>query len=151
MHCSVIIALIHYTCNYSASLLCTKGSMAISKYFNATSSVILLLCISKPHIVQGLSTRLANHVHAWTDMCKSGGYHYFTCLCPVVIIVISNSISVLEYWRKYPALKLSSISLSSALMLVHFIKKNFNSAYCSDSQYCYRYLGLIANVHVQEM
>ena len=44
-----------------------------------------------------------------------------------------NSISVSEYWHKYPALKLSSISHSSALILVHIIKNNFNSAYCPDS------------------
>ena len=52
---------------------------------------------------------------------------YFTYLYPVVI---NNSIPVLECWHKYPALKLSSISCSSALILVHIIKNNFNSAYC---------------------
>ena len=92
--------------------------MAISRYFNSTSSVLLLLCISKP---QGLSTTLANHMHAWTHTCKNGGYRYFTCL---YLVVISNSISVLVYWHKYPMLNLSSISHSGALMLVNIIKNN---------------------------
>ena len=60
------------------------------------------------------------HLHT----CKNGCYHCFRRLCPVVI---SNSIPMLEYWFKYPALKLSSISQSSALILAHII---FNSAYC---------------------
>ena len=101
--------------------------MEIHRYFNSTSSVLHLLCISKLHLVQGLSTRLVNHTCAWTHACKNGGYHYFTCLYQVVI---SNSISVLEYWHKYPALKLSSISWSSALILAYIIKNNFNSPYC---------------------
>ena len=95
MHCSVIIALICYACNYNGSMLCNEGSMGISRYCNSASSVLLLL---KPHLVQGLSTRLANHTRAWTLTYKDGSYHYFTCLYPVVI---SNSISVLEYWHKY--------------------------------------------------
>ena len=137
MHCSMIIALIHYACNYSASMLCTGGSMGISRYFNSTLSILLLLRISKPKLVQGLSKRLTNQMHAWTHMCKDGGYHYFTPLYPVVI---SNSISVSGYWHKYPALKLSSTSLSSTLILAHIIKKNFNSASCPGSLCCYRYI-----------
>ena len=148
MYCSVIIALICYACTYNAGMLCTEGSMGISRYCNSASSVLLLLHISKDHLVQGLSTRVANHSCAWTHTYKNGSYHYFTCLYSVVI---SNSISVSEYWHKYPALELSSISRSSALILAHITKKNFNSAYCPGSQYCYRYLGLTTNVHVQEM
>ena len=129
MHCSVIIALICYACNYSASMLCTRGSIGISRYFNSTLSVLLLLCISKLHLVQGLNTRLANHLCAWTHTCKNGGYRYFTCLYPVVI---SNSISVSKYWHNYPTLKLSSISHGNAI-LVHIIKNNFNNTYCSGS------------------
>ena len=82
----------------------------------STSSILLLLCVSKPHLVQGQSTRLANHMRVWTHMCKNGGNHYFTYVHPVVI---SNSMKVLEYWHKYPTLKLSSISHSSTLILVH--------------------------------
>ena len=131
MHCSMIIPLINYACNYSASTLCTGGSMAISRYFNSTSSVLLLLHISKPHLVQGLSMRLANpHVHGHRHTCKNGGYHYFMHLYPVVI---SNSISVSQYRHKNPALKLFSISRSSALILAHLIKNTFNRAYCPRS------------------
>ena len=84
--------------------------------------------LSKRHLVQaGLSMRVTNHTCAWTHTCKNGGYCYFTYLYPVVI---NNSIPLLEYLHKYPALKLSSISQSSALTLVHIIKNNFNSAYC---------------------
>ena len=100
--------------------------MEINKYFNSTLSILLLLCISKSHLVQGLSTRLANHTRAWTHACKNGGYHYFMCLYQVVI---SNSISVSQYWHKYPALKLSLISCSSALILAHVIRNNFYNAY----------------------
>ena len=89
--------------------------MGISRYFNSTSSILLLLCISMPHLVQGLSTRLANHMRAWTHTCKNGGYRYFTRVHPVVI---NNSMKVLEYWHKYPTLKLSLISHSSTLILV---------------------------------
>ena len=89
---------------------------------------ILLLCISKPHLVQAsMSTRLSNHTCAWIHTYKNGGYRYFKHLCPVVI---SNSNPVSEYWHEYPALKLSSMSHSSALILVHIIKNNFNSTYC---------------------
>ena len=59
--------------------------------------------------------------------CKNGGYHNFKCRCAVVI---GNSNPVLEYWHKYPALKLFSMSRSSALILAHIIKNNFNSAHC---------------------
>ena len=93
------------------------------------SSILLLLHISKPHLVPaGMSTRVANHTHAWIHMCKNGGYHYFKRLFSVVI---SNSNPLSEYRHKYPTLKLSSMSRSSALILVHIIKNNFNSAYCS--------------------
>ena len=68
--------------------------MEINRYFNSTSNILLLLFISKPHLVQDHSTRLANHTHAITHMCKNGGYYYFTCFYPVVI---HNSISVSEY------------------------------------------------------
>ena len=92
------------------------------------SSVLLILRIIKSHLVQAsLSTRAANHTCAWTNTCKNGGYCYFKCLCPVVI---GNSIPVLEYLHKYPALKLYSISHISALTLTHIIKNNFNTAYC---------------------
>ena len=74
--------------------------MGISRYFNSTSSVLLLLCIGKPDLVKGPSTRLANHTHALIHTCKNGGYRYFTCLYPQVI---SNSVSL--YWHKYPVLK----------------------------------------------
>ena len=74
--------------------------MRISRYSNSTLSILLLLYISKPHLVQaGLSMRLANHTSAWTQTCKYDGYHYFTRLYPVVI---SSSISFSEYWHKYP-------------------------------------------------
>ena len=73
------------------------------------SSVLILLCISKPHLVQaGLNMSVANHTRAWTH-CKNGGYCCFMCLCPVVI---RKSIPVSEYWHKYPALKLSSIHVT---------------------------------------
>ena len=130
MHCSVIIALIHYACNYSASTLCTGGLMGISRYFNSTLSILLLFHISKPKLVQGLSKRLTNHIRAWTHTCKNGGYRYFMPRYPVVI---SNSISVSEYWHECPTLKLSSIPRSSTLILVHVIKNNFNSASCPGS------------------
>ena len=86
---------------------------------------------SKPHLVQaGLSTRVANYMCALTHMCKNGGYSCFGHLCPVVI---SNSIPLLEYWHKYPSLKLYSISRNSALILTLIIKNNFNSVHCSCS------------------
>ena len=92
------------------------------------SSILLLLCVSKLHLIQGgLSTRVANHTHAWIHTCKNGGYCYFTHLCPVVI---SNSNPVSEYWHKYRTLKLYSISCSSAVILAHIIKNNLNSADC---------------------
>ena len=88
----------------------------------------ILLRISKPHLVQaGTSMRVANHTCAWTHACKNHGYHYFKRLCPVVI---SNSNPVSEYWHKYPVLNLSSMSRSSASIMPHIIKNNFNSAYC---------------------
>ena len=119
MHCSVIIALIHYACKYSVS------SCALE---DRSSSILILLCISKPHLVQaGLNTSVANHTCAWTHSCKNGGYCYFMCLYPVVI---SKSIPVSEYWHKYSMLKLSSMSHSSMLILAHILKNNFNSAYC---------------------
>ena len=49
---------------------------------------------------------------------KNVGYRYLTCLCPVVI---GKSISVSEYLHKFSTLKLSSLSCSSALTLVHII------------------------------
>ena len=118
MHCSLIIALIRYASICSASTLCT-GMIDLLN---------ILLCNSKPYFVQaGLSTRVANHTWAWTHRCKNDAYCYFMHLCSAVI---SNSIPVSEYWHKYPALKLSSISCSSALILVHITKNNFNSVYC---------------------
>ena len=74
-----------------------------------------------------MSTSVVNHTRGWTHMCKTDGYRYFKCLCPVVI---SNSNPLSEYWHKYTVLKLSSMSRSSALILMHIIKNNFNSAYC---------------------
>ena len=59
--------------------------------------------------------------------CKNGGYCYFKRHCP---IVISNSNPVSEYWHRYPALKLSSMSRSSTYTLAHIIMNNFNSVYC---------------------
>ena len=94
-------------------LQCTGGFLGISRYFNSTSSILTLLHISKPRLVQGLSTRVANHMRAWTHTCKNGGYRYFMRL---YLTVISNSMKMLEYWHKYPTLKLSSI-------LVHIIKR----------------------------
>ena len=114
MHSSMNITLIHCACNYSVSTLRIN-----------LSSVLLLLRISKPHLVQaGLSTKVANHTHAWTHTCKNGGYCYFKHLCPVVM---SYSNPVLEYWHKYPTLKLSSISHSGALILVHIIMNNLKA------------------------
>ena len=104
--------------------------MGISRYFNPTLSTLLLLCINKAHLVHGLSTTLTNHMDAWAHMCKDDGYCSFTCLYPVVI---STLISVSEYWHKYPALKLFSISPSSALILLCIIKNNFNRACCPGS------------------
>ena len=75
-----------------------------------------------------MSTRVANQAHAWMHTCKIGGYHYFEHHCPVVV---SNLNPLSEYWHKYPTSKLSSMSHSSALILAHIIKKNFNSGYCS--------------------
>ena len=77
--------------------------MGISRYANSTSSILFLLRISKLHLVQGLSMRLANpnHTRAWTHTCKNDGDHDFMCL---YLVVISNSISMLEYWHKYPVL-----------------------------------------------
>ena len=73
-------------------------------------SVLILLCIRKPHLVQvGLNASVANHTRAWIHICKNGGYHYFMHLCPVVI---RKSIPVLECWHKYAALKLSSIHVA---------------------------------------
>ena len=122
MHSRVIKALMRYAYNYSASTLCT-GVLIFRAYYP-----VFLLCISKPHLVQAsLSTRVANHTHAWTHTCKNGGYCYFKLLC---LVVISNSNSVSEYWHKYPTFKLSSLSHSSTLILAHIIMNNFNSAYC---------------------
>ena len=74
------------------------------------SSILILLCISKPHLVQaGINTSVANHTRAWTHSCKNGGYYYFMRLCPVVI---RKSSPVSEYWHKYSALKLSSIHVA---------------------------------------
>ena len=95
MDCSMIIVLIHYAYNYSSSVLCIGGSMGISRYFNSTSSVLLLFRISKPHLVQGRSTRLANHMDAWTRTCKNGGYHYFMHLYPVVSVIQCQCQSIL--------------------------------------------------------
>ena len=83
---------------------------------HSTLSILLLLHISKPHVDQSLSMRLPNYTCAKTHTCQNGGYHFFTRLYPVVI---SNSISVSECWHKYPMLTLSSISQSSALILLH--------------------------------
>ena len=68
---------------------------------------------------------VTKHTCSWIHTCKNGSYHYFTCLCPAVI---SNSISMSEYWNNYPMLNISPISRSSALILVHIIENNFNSA-----------------------
>ena len=91
-------------------------------------SILLLFCISKLYLVQaGMSTRVTNHTCAWAHMCKNRGHRYFKHHCPVVI---SNLNAVPEYWHKYPASKLSSMSRSSVLILAHIIKNNVNSAYC---------------------
>ena len=85
-------------------------------------SIVLLLRISKPHLVQaGRSSYKSSKSHA----CKIGGYRYFKPLC-LAIQILCRSIST-----KYPTLKLSSMSRSNALILAHIIKNNFNSAYCS--------------------
>ena len=98
MHSSMIITLICNAYNYNDSELHTGGSIFQAYY-------ILLLCVSKPHFIQdSMSMRIINHTHAWTHMCKNRGCRYFKRLCPVVI---SNLIAVLEYWHKYPAIKLS--------------------------------------------
>ena len=89
MHCSMVITLKHYAYNYSASMLCTEASIGISKYYNSTFP----LHISKHHLVQDLSMRLANNSRAWTHECKNGIYCYFTCLNPMVI---SNSNTSME-------------------------------------------------------
>ena len=104
------VALIHYVYNYSASTLCTEGSVFQTYYFYFVLVSFTLFRL----------TEVANHTLAWTHMWKNGGYHY---------LVISISIPVSEYWHKYPMLKLSSISCSSALILAHIIKNIFNSAY----------------------
>ena len=105
-----------------ASTLCTGGLIFWASYF-------YFVLVIKPHLVQaGTSMRVANHTRAWTHTCKNGGSCYFKHLCPVVI---SNLNHLLEYWHNYPMLKLSSMSCSSALILAHIIKNNFNSAYCS--------------------
>ena len=92
-------------------------------------SILLLLRISKSHLVQaGMSMRVAYQARAWMHTCKIGGYHYFEHHCPVVV---SNLNPLSEYWHKYPTLKLSSMSRSSALILAHIIKKNIYSGYCS--------------------
>ena len=91
MHCIVIIAQIHYGCNYRANTLCTERSMGISTYLNFTSRVLLLFRISKPHLVQDLSIKLANNMRARTHIFKNGDYCYFTHL---YLAVISISISV---------------------------------------------------------
>ena len=105
-HCSIITVVIHnalqqdyskiyYGCNNNTCTLCTGGSIRISRYLNSTLSILLLLYISKPHLVQaGLSMRLANYTSAQTQTCKNGGYHYFTHL---YLVVISNSIPFSEY------------------------------------------------------
>ena len=116
MHSSVIITLTRYACNYSAGWYAVHWRIDLS-------SILLLPCISKPHLFQaGTSMRVANHTRAWTRMCKNGGYRYFKRLCPVVI---SNLNPLLEYWHKYPVLKLSSMSSSSALILVYIIRNKF--------------------------
>ena len=91
MHCIAILAQIHYGCNYGASTLCNEKSMGNSTYLNFTSSILLLLCISKPHLIQDLSMKLANHMHARTHTFKNEDYCYFMCL---YLAVISNSISI---------------------------------------------------------
>ena len=73
-----------------------------------------------------MSTRVANHTHAWTHICKDGGYHCFRHLRPLVISN-SNGSTV----TRISVLKLSTMSYSSVLILAHIIKNNFNSTYFS--------------------
>ena len=143
MRSSMIITLLRYACNYSTGLYTVHWRIDLY-------SVLIPLCISKPHLDQtGTSTRVADHTCAWTHRCKNGVYHYFKRLCTVVI---SNLNPLSEYWCKYPTLKLSSLSCSSALILAHTIKNKFNSTYCS----CLivrgsSYLRLTTTVCVQQM
>ena len=52
-------------------------------------SVLLLLNISMPHLVQAdLSMRVANSTHAWTHTYKIGGYSYFRRLAVTAILNI---------------------------------------------------------------
>ena len=123
-HSSIITVLISYTlqCDYSTNTLCMQLQCQYAVHWKIDLlSVLLLFCISKLHLVQaGLSTRVADHTCAWIHMCKNGGYHNFMYLCPVVI---SNSISLSEYWHKHPTSKLSLMSCSSALILTYIIIK----------------------------
>ena len=91
MHNSMTITLLRYACNYSAGWYAVHWGIDLSS--------ILLLYISKPHLVQagiskphlvqaGTGTGVANQACAWTQKCKIGGCCYFKSLCPVVI---SNS------------------------------------------------------------
>ena len=103
------------------STLCTGRSIFRAYYFYFVLVSITLFRLER------VATRVADHTCACRHMCKNGGYRYFKRLCPVVI---SNSNPLSEYWHKYPTLKLSSMSHSSALIMVCMIKNNFNSAYC---------------------
>ena len=58
MHNSVVITLIRYACNYSAGYYTVHWRIDLS-------SMLLLLHISKPHLVQaGTNTRVANQARA---------------------------------------------------------------------------------------
>ena len=107
MHCSIITVLTCYAQqnDYNTNMLCMQLQYQYAVHWRIDfSSILLLLCISKPRLVQAsMSMRVANHTRTWTHMCKNGGYHYFKCLCPVLI---GNSNAVLLYQHKYPMLKL---------------------------------------------
>ena len=113
----MIITLICYTCNYSVGWYAVHWRIDLS-------SILLLLCISKPHLVQACrSTRVAKHTRA--RMVVTAILSVFVQQYSVIKIHCQSTST------KYPALKLSSMSCSSALILAHIIKNNFNSAYCS--------------------
>ena len=105
-HCNVITVLICYALqhDHSTNMLCMQLQCQYIVHWRIDlSSILLLLHISKPHLVQaGLSTRVANHAHAWTHACKNGGYHYV-----FYASLSSNSIPVSKYWHKYPILSVT--------------------------------------------
>ena len=119
MQCSVITILIRFALNqdYSTNTLCLLLQCQYIVHWRINlSNMLLIIRISKPQV--GLSIRIANYMGTWIQTCRNGGYCYFVFLS----VVITNSITGSEYQHNYPALKLYSISCSSALVLVHIIK-----------------------------